>query len=72
MKKNQMLTNKHSALLAKFEDLSGHHDFLSDDHEILNYDFLKRKQELKSLRVAHDDHRIENDTLLAQQISASQ
>ena len=43
MEKNQMLTNEHSALLAKFEDLSSRHDFLSDDHERLNYDFLKRK-----------------------------
>jgi hypothetical protein len=58
--------------LAKFEDLSGRHHFLSDDHERLNYDFLKRKQDLKSLRAAHDDLRIENDSLLAQQISASQ
>ena len=72
MKKNQTLRNKHSTLLAKFEDLSGCHDFLSDDHERLNYDFLKRKQELKSLRASHDDLQKDNDSLLAQQISAAQ
>jgi hypothetical protein len=44
------------------EELSIRHDFLSADHERLTYDYLKRKQELESLREA-----IQN-SILAQQL----
>ena len=71
MEKIQMLTTEHPAFLSEFEELSTHHDSLSVDHERLTYDYLKRKQELKYLRVVHDDLRMEIDSLLAEQISAS-
>ena len=55
MKKNQVLTEENSTLESQMEELSSCHEFLSPDHEKLTYDYLKRKQELESLRVAHDD-----------------
>lgn len=72
MEKNQSLTNEHEPLLSKFEDLSTRHEALSADLEKLTFEFLKRKQELEKLKASHDDPRIENDYLLAQQISANQ
>jgi hypothetical protein len=55
MEKNQSLAEKHSALKSRMEELSNHHDFLLVNQERLTYDYLKRKQELESLREAHDD-----------------
>ena len=49
------------------EELSNSHDFLSADHERLTYDYLKRKQELESLREAHEDL-IRENSLLTQQL----
>ena len=64
-----MLTEEYSALESQMDELSRRHEFLSADHERLTYDYLKRKQELESLRVYHDDLQTEN-SLLAQQLKA--
>ena len=57
--------------MSKLEELYSRHDSIPTDHERHNYGYLKRKQKLKSLGVAHDELWMENDSLLAQQISAS-
>ena len=44
MEKNQLLTEEHSPLMSRMEEVSNRHDFLSADHERLTYDYLKRKQ----------------------------
>ena len=48
------------------QELTNRHDFVSADHERLTYDYLKRKQELKALREAHEDL-IRENSLLTQQ-----
>ena len=53
----------------KWKNYLNRHEFLSADHEKLTYDYLKRKQELESLRVAHDDLQTEN-SLLAQKLES--
>ena len=67
MEKNQSLTEEYSTLKSRMKELSDRHDFLSADHERLTYDYLKRKQDLESLRVAHDDL-IRENSLLTQQL----
>ncbi len=67
MEKNQSLTEEYSTLESRMKELSDRHDFLSADHERLTYDYLKRKQDLESLRVAHDDL-IRENSLLTQQL----
>nr|XP_040258676.1 uncharacterized protein LOC120975981 [Aegilops tauschii subsp. strangulata] len=42
MEKNQLLTEDHSALKSRMEELINRHDFLSADHERLTYNYLKR------------------------------
>lgn len=68
MEKNQALTNEFKILQSKFDEASSHHETLLGDHDKLGLEFLKRKQELESLKVVHDDLRFQNDSLLAQQI----
>jgi hypothetical protein len=48
-------------------ELTDRHELLSADHERLTYESLKRKQELLSLREAHEDLMKEN-SLLTQQL----
>ena len=59
-------------LQTKFDNLQSHHNTLLSDHEKLSYEFLQRKQDLEKLRVSYEDIKKERDSLLAQQISASQ
>jgi hypothetical protein len=63
MEKNQSLTEEYSTLEARLNELMDRHEFLSADHERLTYEPLKRKQELMSLREAHDDLIKENSLL---------
>ena len=49
------------------DELSTRQDFLSIDHERLTYDYLKRKQELETLREAREDL-IRENSLLTQQL----
>ncbi|KAI5012548.1 hypothetical protein ZWY2020_024814 [Hordeum vulgare] len=59
-------------LQSRFDNLQDRYDTLLTDHEKLSYEFLERKLDLEKLRMSHGDLRMENDSLLAQQISASQ
>ena len=59
-------------LQSKFDSLQGHHNTLLSDHEKFSYEFLQRKQDLEKLRVSYEDLQKERDSLLAQQISATQ
>ena len=55
IEKNLSLNEEHSTLKSRMDELSTRHDSLLADHESLTYDYLKRNQELESLREAHDD-----------------
>ena len=59
-------------LQTKFDNLQSHHDTLLSDHEKLSYEFLQRKQDLEKLRESYEDLQKERDSLLAQDISATQ
>jgi hypothetical protein len=72
VKKNQSLIDDIKSLHEKYVEMQGHYESLSVTHEKLSSDYLQRGQALEELRVSHNDLRIENDSLLAQQISASQ
>ncbi|KAI4983506.1 hypothetical protein ZWY2020_025372 [Hordeum vulgare] len=72
MNLTQILTEDMKSLQSKFDNLQDRHITLLADHEKLSYEFLQRKLDLEKLRISHDDLRIENVALLAQQISAAQ
>ena len=59
-------------LQTQFDNLQSHHNTLLSDHEKLSYEFLQIKQDLEKLRVSYEDLQKERDSLLAQQISATQ
>ena len=59
-------------LHSKFDGLQGHHNTLLSDHEKLSLELLQRKQDLEKLRVSYEDLQKDHDSLLAQQISATQ
>ena len=59
-------------LHSMFDDLEGHHNALLSDHEKLSIELLQRKQDLENLRVSYEDLQKDRDSLLAQQISATQ
>nr|BDI54701.1 Retrovirus-related Pol polyprotein from transposon TNT 1-94 [Triticum aestivum]BDI54741.1 Retrovirus-related Pol polyprotein from transposon TNT 1-94 [Triticum aestivum] len=66
------LTRNLQRLQSKFDNLQSRHNTLSSDHEKLSYEFLQRKQDTEKLRVCYEDLQKEHDSLLAQQISATQ
>jgi len=55
IEKGQTLTNEHSALKEKYDELSTRHDLLSVDYEKLTYEFLQRKMALEKLKEAHEE-----------------
>src|SRR3954466_2478330 len=72
MTRSQSLVEDIKKIHAKYQELESRHDTLTTTHEKLSYDYLQRKQELEKLRAAHEDHRKENESLRAQQISPAQ
>ena len=72
MDRTKTLTENLQRLQSRFDNLQGHHNTLLSDHEKLSYEFLQRKQDLEKLRVSYEDLQKERDSLLAQQISATQ
>ena len=72
MDRTQTLTENLQRLQSKFDNLQSHHNTLLSDNEKLSYEFLQRKQDLEKLRVSYEDLQKECDSLLAQQISATQ
>ena len=66
MEKNQTMTNEHSALKEKFDELSTRHDLLSADYEKLTYEFLQRKIAHEKLKEAHEELENVNLTLMVQ------
>jgi septal ring factor EnvC (AmiA/AmiB activator) len=72
VKKNQSLIDDIKSLHEKYVDMQGHYESLSMTHEKLSSDYLQQGQALEDLRVSHNNLQTENDSLLAQQISASQ
>ena len=72
MDRSKALTENLQRLQPRFDNLQGHHNTLLSDHEKLSYEFLQRKQDLEKLRVSYEDLQKERDSLLAQQISATQ
>src|SRR3954466_5479884 len=68
MEKSQKLTGESKVLQSKFDDLFSRHETLLTDHENIAHEFLMRKQELKEVRMSHEDLKKENISLLAQQI----
>ncbi|KAI4972570.1 hypothetical protein ZWY2020_003495 [Hordeum vulgare] len=68
----QILTEDVKNLQSRLDNLQDRYDTLLADHEELSYEFLQRKLDLEKLRISHDDLCMENDSLLAQQISAAQ
>ena len=72
MDHSKALAKSLQGLQSKFDNIQSHHNTLLSDHEKLSYEFLQRKQDLEKLRVSYEDLQKERDSLLAQQISASQ
>ena len=72
MDQSKALAESLQRLHSKFDALQDQHNALLSDHEKLSYEFLQRKQDLEKLRVSYEDLQKERDSLLAQQISASQ
>ena len=72
MDRTKALTENLQRLQSRFDNLQDQHNTLLSDHEKLSYEFLQRKQDLEKLRVSYEDLQKERDSLLAQQISASQ
>ena len=72
MDHSQALSEDLKRLKSQYDKLESRHVSLSAEHEKLSYEFLQRKQDLEKLRASHDDLQKDNDSLLAQQISASQ
>ncbi|KAI5001168.1 hypothetical protein ZWY2020_011127 [Hordeum vulgare] len=72
MNLNQILADDMKNLQSRFDILQDRYDTFLTDHEKLSYEFLQRKLDLEKLRMSYDDLRMENDSLLAQQISVSQ
>ena len=72
MDRTKTLTENLQILQSKFDNLQSHHNTVLSDHEKLSYEFLQRKQDLEKLRVSYEDLQKERDSLLAQQISATQ
>ena len=72
MDRSKALTKSLQGLQSKFDNLQGHHNTLLSDPEKLSYEFLQRKKDLEKLRVDYEDLQKECDSLLAQQISATQ
>jgi len=67
IEKGQTLTNEHSALKEKYDELSTRHDLLSVDYEKLTYEFLQWKIALEKLKEAHEELENVNLSLLVQQ-----
>ena len=67
IEKGQTLTNEHSSLKEKFEELSSQHYLLSVNYEKLTYEFLQTKMALEKLKEAHEELENINLTLMAQQ-----
>ena len=72
MDRTKDLTENLQRLQSKFDNLQSHHNTLLSDHEKLSYEFLQRKQDPEQLRVSYEDLQKDRDSLLAQQISATQ
>ena len=72
MDHSKALAESLQRLQSKFDNLQSHHKTLLTDHEKLSYEFLQRKQDLEKLRVSYEDLQKERDSLLAQQINATQ
>ena len=72
MDRTEAFTENLQRLQTRFDNFQGHHNTLLSDHEKLSYEFLQRKQDLEKLRVSYEDLQKERDSLLAQQISATQ
>ncbi|KAI5021518.1 hypothetical protein ZWY2020_058248 [Hordeum vulgare] len=71
MNHTQILTEGVKSLQSKLDSLQDRYGTLLADHEKLSSEFLQRKLDLEKLKMSHDDLRMENDSLLAQQISAA-
>ena len=72
MDQSKALVESLQRLHTKYDTLQDQHNTLLSDHEKLSYEFLQRKQDLEKLRVSYEDLPKERDSLLAQQISATQ
>ena len=72
MDQSKALAESLQRLHTKYDTLQDQHNTLVSDHEKLSYEFLQRKQDLEKLRVSYEDLQKECDSLLAQQISATQ
>ena len=72
MTRSQSLVDDIKNLHAKYQELEGHHESLSNTYERLSYDYLQRKQELEKLKATHEDLQKENESFRAQQISSAQ
>ena len=72
MNRSQVLTEDVQSLQSRFDSLKDLYGTLLADHEKHSYEFLQRKLDLEKLKMSHDDLQMENDSLLAQQISAAQ
>lgn len=72
MDQSKALAESLQGLQSKFDDLQGHYNALLSDHEKLSLELLQRKQDLEKLRVSYEDLLKDRDSLLAQQISATQ
>ena len=72
MDQSKALAESLQGLHSKFDVLQGHHNTLLSDHEKLSLELLQRKQDLEKLRVSYEDLQKDRDSLLAQQISATQ
>src|SRR3954471_5035183 len=67
IEKGQTLTNEHTALKEKYDELSSRHDLLSVDYEELTYEFLQRKMALEILKGAHEELETVNLSIMAPQ-----
>ena len=72
MDQSKALAESLQRLQSKFDSLQDHHNSLLSDHEKLSSESLQRKQDLENLRVDYEDLQKDRDSLLAQQISATQ
>ena len=70
--RTKALTDSLQKLQSKFDNLQNLHNTLLTDHETLSYEFLKKKQDLETLKVSYEDLQKGCDSLIAQQISAAQ
>ena len=60
MEKNKELTRELNKLKSKYLNITESHETLVEDHKKLNLEFLKKKQDLESLKVVHEELRFEN------------